>query len=75
MAVLPPIDESTIASRVVGTWINRTPRMYVAAMTPPPSAIRDSIATAWRVLAEHPVLDVCFGLSRFGTLSCRGLVD
>ena len=46
MAVLPPIDESTIDSNVVGTWTNRTPLMNVAAtypimspMTPPPSAM------------------------------------
>jgi hypothetical protein len=46
MAVLPPIDESTMASNVVGTCTNLMPLIYVAAtnpimspITPPPSAI------------------------------------
>lgn len=45
IAVLPPIDESTMANNVVGTWTNLIPLMYVAAtnpiispITPPPSA-------------------------------------
>ncbi len=45
MAVLPPTDESTCASSVVGTCTKGTPRMYRAAAkpvmsptTPPPSA-------------------------------------
>ena len=44
MPVLPPTDESTCASSVVGTWMNGTPRMKHAAAkpamsptTPPPS--------------------------------------
>ena len=32
--VLPPIDESIWATSVVGTWMNGTPRRYVAARNP-----------------------------------------
>lgn len=46
MAVLPPIEESTIASKDVGTCTNRMPLLNVAAtkpimspMTPPPRAM------------------------------------
>lgn len=46
IAVLPPIEESTIDSRVVGTCTKLIPRMYVAATyptisptTPPPRAM------------------------------------
>ena len=46
IAVLPPIDESTIDSSVVGTCTKRIPLIYVAAtnpimspMTPPPRAM------------------------------------
>jgi len=44
--VLPPTEESTWANKVVGTWINRMPRIKLAApnpaispTTPPPSAM------------------------------------
>ena len=37
--VLPPIDESTAASSVVGTEMKRTPRKYVAATNPIASPI------------------------------------
>src|SRR5919198_204850 len=45
MPVLPPTDESTCASRLVGTWMKSRPRRTLAAAkparsptTPPPSA-------------------------------------
>ena len=45
MPVLPPTEESTWASSVVGTWMKSTPRSSTAAAkparsptTPPPSA-------------------------------------
>lgn len=45
LRTFPPTAESTMASRVVGTWQKRIPRMKVAAtkptrspMTPPPRA-------------------------------------
>src|SRR5262249_52704521 len=34
MAVLPPMEASTWARSVVGTWTKLTPRMYVAAVKP-----------------------------------------
>lgn len=34
MAVLPPMEESTIDNSVVGIWITGMPRMNVDAMKP-----------------------------------------
>ena len=52
-AVFPPTDESTIAKRVVGTWIYRTPLRKVAAMKPTMSPIEPPpIATRTTFLSQ-----------------------
>ena len=74
--VLPPIDESICATRVVGTWMNRTPRRYVAARkpaaspsAPPPMATSDigSLDAQCRELARRRLDDA----EAFGGLALR----
>src|SRR5260221_496323 len=79
MAVLPPTDESTCASSVVGTWSNATPRWYTAAAkparsptTPPPSATTrpsrpriDALASGvHREVGDRAVQRVALGVER-----------
>ncbi len=79
--VLPPTDESTCASSVVGTWTKGMPRWQIAAAkpamsptTPPPSAItvveRSARSSSSRVSTSCSVAQVlCVSPSGISTAS------
>ena len=81
--VLPPMLESTIASRVVGTATRRTPRSHVAAARParsptipPPTAITTpprSIRFRSMNASRSPSADSDFERSLAGTTYVTGL--
>ena len=78
--VLPPMDESTCATSVVGTWIQGTPRRYVAARkpagspsAPPPiatSGSRRSTRSRASSRAASPITASSLAASPAGSMTC-----
>lgn len=74
--VLPPTEESTCASRVVGIWHSETPRRKVAAAKPvmsptTPAAERDDEILARHAVREQVVIDALDGRETLVLLAGR----